>query len=532
VPALPRPSGGRVVSRRTALRAGVGVATGLAGGSAVGRVRAQTDRGRYFLAPWGSDANPGTRSAPFATLAPVANDGDYEAEAGAEVVFRAGTYRFDTSDAFSRQDGLTVRTDGEGRVTIDGTRYDADVQAGGLLQFFRCRDVTVRSLELRNAPGAAIKFVRSTRPTVVNCLAHHNGNAGVYYGDTAGGTIRRCTVYGNYSPEGHVPGGASDGIAVTAADGRRSVGGLIERCDVHHNSDDGIDLFHARDVVVRYNRAWANGFGTDGEPVGEAPGKGIKLGAPRSRNDGGHVVHSNLAWFNGHAGIGWNGANRPVACVNNTCVFNGRKPWLKGSIGDDFEFIDADVRSLVANNVALSVHHTVDRFPDDRHLANAWQLGVRRVDDVGFASVAVDDAGYPTAAGFLELSGRSPLRGAGVDVRRLVAEGWMGVDTDAGLAGFGVGGPSGDGGAPDVGAPVVDVGPAFVDGPAVTGDGDGRTSAEAPTGPAAPRGDRGPPTPVSDRPVPFDTVTVWAATLAGVGYLLRRRLRGRRVDRE
>jgi hypothetical protein len=37
---------------------------------------------------------------------------------------------------------------------------------------------------------------------------------------------------------------------------------------------------------------------------------------------------------------------------------------------------------------------------------------------------------------------------------------------------------------------------------------------------------------VSAQPIPFDSPGVWAATLGGLGYLLRRRARGRRVDRE
>ena len=506
------------VTRRAVLAAGAAVV----GGTAVGRVRARTDRDRYFLAPWGDDRGPGTRSRPFRTLEPVANGGDYEAPDGATVVFRAGVYEFDDADSFSRQDDLTFRTDGDGRVVIDGSAYEGDVQASGLLQFFDCDGVTVRNLELRHAPGAAIKFIRSRRPRVVECLAHHNGNAGVYFGEVRGGTIRRCEVFGNYSPEGNVPGGASDGIALTASGSRRSVGGVVELCDVHHNSDDGIDLFHAKDVTVRYNRAWANGFAPNGDPVGEAAGKGIKLGSPRSRNDGGHVVHSNLAWYNGHAGIGWNGADRPTVVVNNTVVFNGRKPWLKESIGDDVEFFDAHRDCLIANNVALSVDGGIRRVRRDRVVANSWQLGVRRVADAGFRSVAVDAAGYPVdPSAFLRLADDSPLRGAGTDV------------------GFSAGG------RPDVGAPVVDVGPRFLEGlDAPPGD-DRPTPAPGAnvgdgTGPApdgVPGDDSGsPPDEVpgdlSARPIPFDSLGVWAATLGGLGYLLRRRVRGRRVDRE
>jgi len=401
-------------TRRTVLAGAAGLGIAAVGG-VTGRVRAATD-GVYYVAPWGRDGADGTVQRPFRTLAPVAHGGRQEAPDGATIRFHRGTYDWDDSDPFSRQDGLTFEPFG-GRVVIDGRSNEGDYTSSGMLQLFRCDDATVRDVEVRRAPGPGVRIVRSARPLVERVIAHHCGNAGVAYDEVTDGVVRGCEVSGNYSPDAPVDGGAADGVSYTGKGRGRSVGGVVEDSLIHHNSDDGIDLFRARGVTVRHNRVWANGYDESGEPIGEAAGKGIKLGSPRDRRTGGHLVHHNLAWFNGGAGIGWNGAELPVRLYNNTAFGNERKTDLKESIdGDDIECYGAHPDSRVVNNAALRVSSSIARVDRRRVRANAWQLGADRLADLGFADGRTDNAGNPVTEAFAALRRDSALLHAGEDV--------------------------------------------------------------------------------------------------------------------
>jgi hypothetical protein len=404
---------------------------GLAGTAVPTSARASQTAGAaktdYYIAPSGDDSNGGTKRRPFATLDPIGVDEPTEATDEVMIHIRGGTYEWDTHYDL-RRDGkkMTIEAYGTERPVLDFAGYAGDSQSPAAIRVLESDGPEIRGLEVKNAPGRGIRASNCSDPVIERCVTHHCGNSGITISDGVGGTVHGCESFGNVGPRpdgsGSVAGGNADGFQFTASPGKSTPhqGALVERCIAHHNSDDGFDFARTVGIEIRYSQAYSNGYDMQGIRTGEAPGSGIKLGVTSFDGDGDQRCYRNAAWYNGAAGIKFNGADLPCDVYNNTCFDNSRKHDQRSYIaaGDDYSFHEAHPDSRVYNNVGQPSGN-VRRIASENVVTNSWQLGTT-FENAGFQSVAVDAAGNPEQpAQFLRPGAGSPLIDGGTPVPEL-----------------------------------------------------------------------------------------------------------------
>jgi len=287
----------------------------------------------YYVAPDGSDSDPGSEAQPWATFQ---HAGD-TAQPGDTVCFRGGTYPTDETHltqsgasqapiTFIAYPGETPVLDGGGSVSelliLDqGTSY---MRISG----FTLRNFTIWGMELSG----------ENRHIQLDHLDIGGGETSIRftYGETEGPpaegpveyvTLEDSTIHGSqYSAVDCTPGPCNNmvirrvEIYSTGLVGEDSYGSdglefargypvLVEDCYVHDNGGDGIDLNsrdragHATGVVVRRNRVVRNHL------------NGIKLWA-------GGRMENNVVWGQGNSAV-WVGTfPSTVEVVNNTIAYN------------------------------------------------------------------------------------------------------------------------------------------------------------------------------------------------------------------
>jgi hypothetical protein len=289
-------------------------------------------------------------------------------------------------------------------------------------------------------------------------IAHECGNASFQFQDCADGLIEYCEAYNNSGDTDAPYTGAADAISFNGKAGQETR--YSRRCTArynvgHHISDDGFDGFSSQDCILHDNTMYAIGFAPDGEwwtvrnyelltaagrPIKESDdgrsdadlinneyvssggnqSKGIKLGggATAFPYTGGHLVYNNLSFYNKGTGFGWNGAEIPIKCYNNTALWNG----LEG-----FETYNADGAGMgysvsvtdhkLYNNIGMGNGHLQDQVDPSGtwgdynpkgdtvdHQNNSWNIGYGTFEKTSseWSAGAVSD---PTQAGlFADLS--------------------------------------------------------------------------------------------------------------------------------
>jgi hypothetical protein len=399
---------------RLALRlvAAVAVALALFAGSG----RAAT----YYVAPHGDDANPGSKSRPFATW----QKGHDVAVAGDVIYLRGGIYRV---SGFRRQGvdmrgrhgkpGAPIRMwayPGE-RPVLDcrGLTYDSGMY-GLLLEenWWHLRGLTIRGVPEVNAESNSAGMVAEN---VSHCIFEnmefsHNGGPGFgIAGESADNLIKNCDAHDNYDALGN--GEDADGfhLAFTTP---TSTGNRFVGCRSWRNSDDGFDLWEAEGAVV-IDTCWAfwNGCLPDSRtPAPGGDGNGFKLG--QNAHGPRHVVQRCLAFENLHRGFVDNGATGAQDWLNNTGYANGQVNFM---ISDSYPY-------HLRNNLSYrgGGRDEIGEAADQTH--NSWTLPVI-VGDADFASLnsagcdgpRQQDGSLPRLE-FLALAQGSSLLGQGVGV--------------------------------------------------------------------------------------------------------------------
>jgi parallel beta-helix repeat protein len=364
----------------------------------------------YYVAPTGSNSNPGSISAPFQTLQKahdVANPGD-------TIYMRGGTYMLSDS-------GISISRSGtsSSRITVANYPGEVPVLDGSAMTTASRSGIeirgnaawwNIRGLEIKSAPFIGILLTgTSSNITVERCVLHHNtrvnaSGAGIQIASTAGGNILILNNDSHHNGKLGTSGG--DGIGNSSA----AAGNVIRGNRVYRNNDDGIDLWGAVGTLVEGNWSWENGKKDDLTPTG-GNGVGLKLGGGTS-GDGQHNVRNNVVWRNQHSGLEDNGANLPMNVFNNTAWENGVA---------NFSFYTR-AAFVLKNN--LSFPNSLVYFPAAEVIRqnNSWNLAVT-VTSADFTSLDYSGAAGPRNAdgslpsiGFLKLAAGSDLIGKGVDV--------------------------------------------------------------------------------------------------------------------
>lgn len=367
----------------------------------------------YWVAPNGSDSNPGTSSnAPFATpqkavTLPALAPGD-------TIYIRGGTYLLDTQvkPGKSGTAANPIRLwayPGE-RPVLDF----AGMPSGSTKALDVRRDYWhVRGLEIQNAPDSGI-FVGGMGNVIEGCVVHDCGNDGIVLGSTSvratNTLVLNCDSYRNYAGG---DGNNGDGFAAKAGCGP---GNVFRGCRAWHNADDGWDFYYNTNQSVVLEGCWSfwNGYNLWGYTgTWNGNGNGFKLGGAGTQAR--HFLTNCVTFGNRSKGFDHNhsaGGQTIVHCIgySNNAV--------------NFSFYETPVVGVnrLINNVSYRGTAT-NLDPTTVQLSNSWQgLSVSASD---FASLDLSLALAPRNADYtlqsnalFRLTPTSRLIDRGADIGR------------------------------------------------------------------------------------------------------------------
>jgi hypothetical protein len=368
-----------------------------------------TQAATYYVSPTGSNSNPGTISAPFATLQKahdIANPGD-------TIYMRGGTYMLNNSAVQISRSGSSgnpitvINYPGETPV-LDGinitTSYRSAIQLTGASWWH------FQGLEIKNAAAMGIYLTGASNNNIIEqCVTHHNvriqlSGAGIQI--DSGGASNDLILNNDSHHNGIYGTNGGDGIANSSV----GTGNVIHGNRVWRNNDDGIDLWGSQHALVENNWSWENGKKDDLTPSG-GNGTGFKLGGG-STPDGLHTIQNNLAWRNRASGFDDNSANLTMNLFNNTSWDNGNRNF---SFYTHVAFVLKNNLSFPNSLIFISASEVVQQN-------NSWNLAVT-VDSLDFVSLDYSGATGPRdidgslpVINFLKLSAGSDLIGKGVNV--------------------------------------------------------------------------------------------------------------------
>lgn len=304
--------------------------------------------GAFFVAPTGSDANPGSQASPFLTITKGLN----AIPNGGVVYLRGGTYAQSAKLSLTRTTASPTNTirlwayPGE-MPTVDATGNSGD-----------CFSISGRNYHLK---GLVVTLaghnginISGHSNLIENCATYSNGNTGLHITGGSSGTtypsynlILNCDSYLNYDPP---IGGNADGFS---AKWNLGAGNEFRGCRAWWNSDDGWDLWMGTSGIV-IDQCWAfyNGTNYWNDPAFNGNGQGFKLGgnyvgAPhrlvrsvafrneasgvdQNNNITGQTIDNNTSWANQARNFNLNhGTNTTPHTIRNNLS-------LAGGSGDSF----------------------------------------------------------------------------------------------------------------------------------------------------------------------------------------------------
>lgn len=338
----------------------------------------------YYVAPDGSDSNPGTAQAPFRTLSEAVS----VVAPGQTILLRGGVY--DRDDVVT-VDGL--RGTSEAGITIAGYPGERPVFSfsgptpGGWdyddgLVFNSVSHVTVENLTVRDSAHLGIQLTGDSSNNVFRAITVTHNNLvgfGLYNGVTEN-RLEQIEATHNYDRQNG--GSDADGIQIANSDFNTVVDAAL-----YENGDDGLDLWESRNTSVERTISYRNGRGEQGD------GNGFKLGGGDGDGGGGQRIYRCVAFANRQFGFNSNGATEPISVYNNTA-------WNNPS---NYQFYDGEHE--LANNISASGQVSTTGPLVAEH--NSWNLGIT---EPGFRSVD------PESADFLRLQASSPCIDAGREV--------------------------------------------------------------------------------------------------------------------
>jgi pectate disaccharide-lyase len=303
--------------------AGGSTVTGVGGSTGTGGASAPTNA--YWIGPTGSDINPGTQAAPFATLIHA----NLFAQPGLTIWVLPGTYHFSNvtnlGQTGTAANPINVFAAPGARPVLDfaGEPRNVDGNRGINISGSYWH---VRGIEVKNAADNCVAIAGSHN-IVEDVITDFCGDTGLQItvpgalaGDATLGafnTILNCDSHDNY--DAATNGENADGFAAKLDIGN---GNVFRGCRSWNNSDDGYDLFGVPEPVTIDN-CWAmlNGHISSGTKGPAADGNGFKLGG--NNVPGIHVVTNSFSMTNDTCGFTLN--NNAAQPRVTGCGVNGNK---------------------------------------------------------------------------------------------------------------------------------------------------------------------------------------------------------------
>jgi MYXO-CTERM domain-containing protein len=445
-----------------------------------------------YVAPDGSDSNPGTLDAPFASV----DRAQSAAAPGDTVYLRGGVYRFSGTQAAvgvsltkSGQSGKPIRYFAQpGEIPIfDLFELTPQARVTGIdlqADWLHLRGIEVRGVRQLVVGDSWGVRIRGDHNVVEQLHVHSCEAPGIFITSGASNLVLNCDSHHNYDPL--EDGGNADGFGCHSAGGDN----VLRGCRAYENSDDGFDFINAAGTCIAES-SWAfrNGYIPDTNMVG-ANGAGFKsggFGLPPNTPDSGaprHVIRSSLAFGNRAIGFYANYHPGGLDFLNNTAFDNPANYDMRPATGMSTDH-------TLRNNVAAAPGQELTNWSGGSDEFNSWNLPVEVSPD-DFTSMDKALALAPRQADgslpdvpLMRLATGSDLidRGQDVDLP------FTGAAPDLGA--FEWGAPTAadpmDAGAPDV-APVPDVDAGVATPPAAGGQAVPPTTAptQPPTEPTKP----------------------------------------------
>jgi parallel beta-helix repeat protein len=208
----------------------------------------------YYVATSGSDSNPGTQSAPFATI----NRGAGVLQPGDTLFVRGGTYVQTVSigNAGTAAAPITIAGYPGETAVIDG--QDSIPGYWGVLVAVNGSYVVVRDLEVRNS--AWMGFVLNGQfDQALNIYAHHNMENGILVGGN-NSLVENCRVWWN--AKSHENGVFKSGYGPTWATGlsaaRHPINVTLRKNTVWNNWGEGLSAYEAENITMEDNIVYDN----------------------------------------------------------------------------------------------------------------------------------------------------------------------------------------------------------------------------------------------------------------------------------
>jgi pectate disaccharide-lyase len=340
-----------------------------------------------WVAPNGSDTNPGTEAAPVLTpqhgydlVCPGVGgsvNGDVCGGTLSTMCLKAGTYNLATRIEFKKTRMgtssriITMMADpaattkpilnfaGQPRLACGANPADKNIYGIDMgADWYR-----VKGLEVENANDSGI-LVQGAHDFVENCAVHGSEDTGVLVNSSSGftgsGTYASITNMDSYQNiDKRCNGANADGFRVKKGSG---VGNVFDGCRAWDNADDGYDLFAWTDPVTIKN-SWAFNQGAT-YSGSESNGNGFKMGGDNVSAK--HVMSSLFAFDNngdgGHkSDWGFTNNSNPASM---TCT--GCGAW--NNEGGSFQTIkhtgDVNATSVTAAKAAAAKRNADGSLPD------------------------------------------------------------------------------------------------------------------------------------------------------------------------
>ena len=373
-----------------------------------------------FVAPNGTDSNPGTIDAP--TTLPRAIT---LVAAGQTISMRGGTYNFSATVTIARgNDGTSSQ-----RKNIYAFGSEIPVLNFSAQSFSSSnRGIQLnghfwhlRGLEVTGAGDNGI-FIGGNDNIIELCAMHHNRDSGLQLGRhsssapvsewPANNLILNCTSYDNFDPDN---GEDADGFACKLTTGP---GNVFRGCIAHHNIDDGWDLYTKSDtgpigaVTIENCVSYSNGNLSSGGTTTASDGNGFKLGGEDIAVN--HIVRRSIAFGNKKHGFTFNRNPGSITMTNNTSWGNG----------DENMKFDAGTH-VFTNNLSFQGTNSDDKVGTDVSNTNCWWINGVSVNGKGLVvsmadfisltpTVTRNADGTINLGNFLRLAPGSDLINAGV----------------------------------------------------------------------------------------------------------------------
>lgn len=356
---------------------------------------------KYYVAPTGSDGNPGTISLPKATL-----NGAWSliTSGTADTIYlRGGTYSWSTKQSLTNKNGTVSRRiliaayPGEHPIIRKPAGFPDNTNPfefwGNYVHF---RGIEIVGYKQASSTLITGMYVWGANHCIFENITIHHCSNGLYIrGDGAAGNpvgathnyIINCDLYDNKDSLSSYDD--ADGLGIqfvpTSTDTNWVIG-----CRLWNNSDDGLDFDRNDGVVYVLNCwAWHNGYRED-ETTAGGNGNGFKLGLPSGVDQSAYIkryVYNCVASENTYWGFHENSAAMRMVLYNNIAYNN-----LTGGI--HLYGPAGDIACTVKNNIAYNNHSGNASYqyylsPSSTVSSNSWQVST--VTDADFFSKGLSE---------------------------------------------------------------------------------------------------------------------------------------------